>query len=114
MTEQHLAYFYGVSLTTISKILSKWIPVMYRRFRLLNIWPSKENSLNTMPCSIAMKLPDMHVIIDCTEMGIPTPKNPIAQQLIFSNYTNCHTAKVLIGISPSGAISCVSDMYGGV
>ena len=32
MTEQHLAQLYGVSLTTISIIFSKWIPAMYRRF----------------------------------------------------------------------------------
>eukprot|EP00794_Sanderia_malayensis_P002253 gene2253-2577_t len=37
LTEQHLAFVYGASLTTISRIFSKWIPVMYRRFRLLNI-----------------------------------------------------------------------------
>ena len=67
-----------------------------------------------MPHTIAMTLPDLRVIMDCTEMGIPTPQNPVVQQLTFSNYKNCHTAKVLIGISPSGAISCVSDMYGGV
>eukprot|EP00794_Sanderia_malayensis_P012557 gene12557-13843_t len=58
LTEQHLAYVYCASLTTISRIFSKWIPVIYRRFRLLNIWPSEEKILNTMPCSIARKVPD--------------------------------------------------------
>eukprot|EP00794_Sanderia_malayensis_P002254 gene2254-2578_t len=66
-----------------------------------------------MLCSIARKVPDLCVIIDCKEMRIPTPQNPIAKQLTFSSYKSNNTAKVLIGISPSGAISFVSEVYGG-
>ena len=43
------------------------------------------------------------------------PSNPSAQQLTFSNYKNhnMHTAKALVGITPSGAICFNSDLYGG-
>ena len=36
------------------------------------------------------------------------PSNPSAQQLTFSNYKNHNTAKVLVGITPSGAICFIS------
>ena len=41
------------------------------------------------------------------------PSNPTAQQLTFSNYKNSNTLKALVGITPSGAVYFVSDLYGG-
>ena len=38
--------------------------------------------------------------------------NPTAQQITFSSYENHNTIKELIGITPSGAISFISDLYG--
>ena len=86
---------------------------MYRRFKLLNIWPTKDQIINTMPTSVALKYPSLRVIIDCTEIKIPKPKGPANQQITFSNYKNCNTAKPLVGVSPAGAISFISDLYGG-
>ena len=39
--------------------------------------------------------------------------NPSAQQLTFSNYKNHNTAKALVGITSSGAVCFISDLYGG-
>ena len=41
------------------------------------------------------------------------PKNPKAQQETFSTYKNRNTAKVLVGVTPGGLVSYVSDAYGG-
>lgn len=63
--------------------------------------------------SVALKYPSLRVIIDCTEIKIPKPKGPVNQQITFSSYKNTNTAKALVGISPAGGISFVSDIYGG-
>ena len=86
---------------------------MYRRFKILNIWPSREQILNTVPMSVILKHPSLRVTIDCTEIKISQPRGPANQQVTFSNYKNCNTAKALIGVSPAGAISFVSELYGG-
>ena len=86
---------------------------MYRRFKILNIWPSREQILNTVPMSVILKHPSLRVTIDCTEIKISQPRGPANQQVAFSNYKNCNTAKALIGVSPAGAISFVSELYGG-
>ena len=52
-------------------------------------------------------------MIDATEIFIEQPSSPVAQQQTFSTYKNHNTLKVLIGITPSGAISFVSKLYGG-
>ena len=57
--------------------------------------------------------PTTRCIIDATEIFIEMPANPSAQQLTFSNYKNHNTLKALIGITPSGVVSFISDLYGG-
>ena len=59
-----------VSTATMSRIFHHWIPLMYRRFKILNIWPSREQILNTVPMSVILKHPSLRVIIDCTEIKI--------------------------------------------
>jgi hypothetical protein len=51
--------------------------------------------------------------VDGTECPVKRPKNPKAQQQTFSTYKNRNTAKVLIGTTPGGLVSYVSDSYGG-
>ena len=57
--------------------------------------------------------PNLRCTIDATEIYIEQPSSPEAQQLTFSSYKNHNTLKALIGISPSGSITFVSDLYGG-
>ena len=40
------------------------------------------------------------------------PLNPTVQQITFSIHKNHNTLKALIGITPSGAISFISNLYG--
>ena len=44
---------------------------------------------------------------------IQRPSDPSSQQIIFSTYKNHNTAKALIGITPSGAVSFISSLYEG-
>ena len=69
--------------------------------------------LNSVPMSLILEHPSLRVIIDCTKITISQPRGPANQQVTFSNYKNCNTAKALIGVSPTGAITFVSELYGG-
>ena len=53
------------------------------------------------------------VVIDCFEIFIDKPTNLLARAQTFSSYKHHNTIKVLIGISPQGAISFVSEAWGG-
>ena len=63
-----------------------------------------------MPNSFKDEYPSTRCIIDATEIFIEQPSSPVAQQLTFSNYKNHNTFKVLVGITPSGAISFISNL----
>ena len=59
------------------------------------------------------KYPETRVILDATEIYIEKASLSDIQRLTFSTYKNDNTFKVLIGISPSGAITLISDLYVG-
>ena len=66
-----------------------------------------------MPESFHQKYPSTRVIIDCTEIFIQKPSCFRAQSDTFSSYKSHNTAKGLIGIAPNGAVTFVSELYGG-
>ena len=86
---------------------------MYFKFKEIPIWPSRQSVDHYMPDCFCCLYPRTRCIIDATEIYIQMPSNPTAQQLTFSNYKNRNTLKCLIGITPSGAVCFVSDLYGG-
>ena len=65
------------------------------------------------PSDFFEKFPKTRVIVDGTECPIQRPKQPIAQQASWSTYKNKNTMKVLVGCTPGGLISFVSDAYCG-
>ena len=65
-----------------------------------------------MPLSFQDLYPATRCIIDATKIFIQKPQNPSAQQLTFSSYKNYNTFKALVAISPSGAVSFISYLFG--
>ena len=65
----------------------------------------------TLPSMFRKYYPKCRVIIDCTELFIEKPSLEI--EAICWSYEQHYTTKFLIGITPNGHISFVSDTYGG-
>ena len=57
--------------------------------------------------------PKCVVIIDCEEVYIQTPSSLDVAAMCLSEYKHHYTIKYLVGNAPNGAISFVSDCYGG-
>ena len=66
-----------------------------------------------MPKSFRELYPTTRVVLDATEIYVEKPSLPDVQQMTFSNYKNNNTFKALIGISPSGAVAFVSQLFSG-
>ena len=111
--EEHLAHLFQVSLSTISRIFITWINFMYLKLGQLNIWPTRGEVNETMPEDFKHKYSSTRVIIDCTEVRCQMPSSLHLNGELFSNYKHHTTLKGLIGISPGGAITFISQLYTG-
>ncbi|XP_054709271.1 uncharacterized protein LOC129218977 [Uloborus diversus] len=108
-----IAYIFQMSPSTASRIFTKATEVLYAKIQTVNIWPSREQVDEFMPFAFKKKYPKCRLIIDCTEIRIQQPSNPKEQQLTFSTYKNYNTMKALLGISPSGGITYISELWTG-
>ena len=107
-----LGDLFGVTEARVSQIFTTWINLMYQVLQHTIKWPSREHVLKYLPKSFA-KYPRTRCIIDCTEIFIQKPQSPTAQSVTYSTYKSHHTYKVLVGISPTGAFTFVSEPWGG-
>ena len=77
------------------------------------MWPSRAKVDQHMPADFKGKYPSTRVIIDCTEILCQMPKSLHLNSELFSSYKNHTTLKGLVGISPGGAITFISQLYTG-
>ena len=111
---QDLAYRFSVSLSTTSRILNRWIDVMYVKIKVLIVWPEREELRRTMPSVFKQNFGNKFaIIIDCYEIFVERPSSLIARAMTWSNYKHHNTVKYLIGITPQGSISFISRGWGG-
>ncbi|XP_063400233.1 uncharacterized protein LOC134684853 [Mytilus trossulus] len=108
-----LSLLFGVSQSTISRVFTTWISLIAQCLGPLIKWPSKEKIKKHMPLSFRRKYPNTRVIIDATEFYVQRPRNPTAQSKTWSNYKSKNTFKTLVGITPNGAFSFISDLLTG-
>ena len=108
-----LAMLFKVSESIVSRIVITWIHFLFFQLKELDIWPSKKIIEHTMPSDFQQQFPNTRVILDATEVPVEKPKYVSSETSIWSNYKRKNTLKTMIGCSPRGAITFVSDDYGG-
>ena len=67
---QDLAFRFGVSLITVSRIWHNVIAVMYPRLKFLIEWPDRESLRATTPMDFRKSFGNKVAIIDCSEVFI--------------------------------------------
>ena len=99
LPELDLAQRFNISQSSVSWITLTWIILMYHSLKLPTMAYSKE--VNT------------RIIIDATEFKVERPSSLLVQCTTFSACKNTNTVKVLVGITPSGAVSFLPPAYKG-
>lgn len=99
--------------STYSRLFSTWILFLAKELPLLFPWPSRERINFFMPACFKRKFPTTRVIIDCFEIQMERPTSLLNKSKTFSNYKSRNTIKFLVGISPSGLVTFLSDAWGG-
>ena len=115
MDIEHLSYHFGIHASNVSRTFRKRIKrinVLYERLRVLIKWPEREELYKMMPIEFK-KFGRCIVVINCFEVFMERPSSLKAQAQTWSNYKHHNTCKFLIGITPQGSISFVSQAWGG-
>lgn len=112
LRHQDLAYRFGISKTTASRYVLKWLDLMYRKLKPIidRAWPTQD-IVELNKAFGFQEFPRCIVIIDCFELPCARPKNLLKQASIFSNYKHTTTYKALVGITPWGVLSFVSQVF---
>lgn len=100
-------------MPTVSRIFNQMVTLIYQKVKSVPIWPDQTQVSDYMPLAFKEKYPRCRVVIDCTEFEVQKPFSPTEQQVTFSNYKNRNTAKALVGITPSGVVSYISELWCG-
>lgn len=110
LSVQDLAYRFNVSPATASKIFLKILDVLHGKLNWLIKWPCRDELRETMPmCFRAVYGTKVAAIIDCFEVFLDRPSNLLTQAQTWSTNKHHNTVKFLIGITPQGCVSFISQ-----
>ena len=114
LKNKDLAYRFDITFGTVSRIFRTWIKALSKLMsEIIIIWPEKPALRQHLPKCFRKCYRKCVCIIDCTEIFIERPLNLNACAQTWSNYKHHNTIKYLIACTPTGAVSFVSDGWGG-
>jgi len=111
--DEDIGYRFGVHASNVSRNFHRVLDIAFVKTAHLIKWPDRETLRLTMPMSFRKFFKQCCVIIDCSEIFIERPSDLLAHAQVWSNYKHHSTVKFLIGITPQGTISYISDCVGG-
>lgn len=107
-----LSVFFGIDRRLCATYFANTIHALAVVLQSAIYWPSREENMKNMP-KCFKKFQKTRVVLDCTEIPAPSPDCTKCRIRMYSHYKKGLTAKVLIGVAPSGLITFVSKAYGG-
>ena len=104
---------FGTHETNVSKIFITWVKMLHMILHSIDIWMPRSKIRKHMPACFKPLYKDVRVIVDCTEIRSERPSDFDVQCATYSSYKGCNTHKALVGISPSGVPTFISQLYEG-
>lgn len=112
LKERDLANRFSIHQSTVSRIIATWTSFLATALGSVCIWLTPAEVQANLPEEF-QDFPDTQVILDCTELRCQTPSSPLLQSEMYSTYKSHCTMKALVGIAPHGAVTFISELYGG-
>ena len=112
LPSKHCSRLFGISESTFSVVFNTWVIVLAKELEQICLMPSTEKTLESKAACFD-RFPMTRIVLDCTELFSQTPGTLENHKQLHSFYKHHSTVKFLVGMSPSGAITFVSKMWGG-
>ena len=114
LLEEDLHHRFQISTLSVSEIFLTWIDRLHYCLQSFDDIPGLTEGLQSLlPECFKGDFEDVDLVIDCTEVFIERPSDPVAQSATWSEYKSHNTGKVLIALSPVGYPRFVSDVFPG-
>ncbi|XP_013393134.1 uncharacterized protein LOC106160908 [Lingula anatina] len=109
-TIQDIAYQLDVSHVTVYRHFYSTLNLLHQRLGFIVKWPDRETLTASMPATFKEDFGDKVLFVfDSFELSVEKPNAHISKVCGFSSNTCPDTVKYLIGISPQGTVTCVSE-----
>jgi len=108
-----VCFRFNFSDATYSRLFSTWICFLSKELRLLFPFPTRKQIDDWMPRNFKVHFPNTRIIIDCYEVECQRPSGLLNSSITYSQYKSRNTWKILVGCTPSGLVSFVSEAWGG-
>lgn len=113
-THEVLAYLFGVSDSTVSRIIARVLPVLEQAGRDTMRMPDPGRKQRRSLDQLLQDTPELAVVIDSFEQKVQRPKDPDDRDGFYSGKKKTHTLKSQVAVDEdSGAIVDVSDSVAG-
>ena len=103
---------FKISEATYSRMFTTWISFLSKELRALFPFPSRQQILQWMP-KCFNNFRNTRIIIDCYEVECQRPSGLMNSSVTYSQYKSRNTWKVLVGCTPAGLVSFISEAWGG-
>lgn len=104
---------FGVSAATVQRAFIEGVKKIANVMQNFIFSPTPNQILHALPMPFRFRYSSVSYIIDCFEIEIEKPSNPVHQSFSWSEYKKCNTAKYLLSATPHGFINFVSAGFGG-
>lgn len=112
LVHKDLAHRFGVSIGTISSVITTRVKVLSSKLQKLIHWPPSDYRAQ-LPLRIIPLYQKLRAIIDSTEIFIEWPQELFNQSHTWSDYKKNNTGKILVAITPRGSFNFVSEAFRG-
>lgn len=107
-----IAMSFNISRTTCSNYFRSTVPLLADALEAVIPWPDQGVLRLNLPLCFK-EFRKTRIVLDCAETPVQKSKCVRCKMLTYSNYKKTHTLKFLVGVAPSGTITCISDSYSG-
>lgn len=104
---------FGLSFSRLSQIFNKCVTKIAREMEELIFWPESDLMKKFLPVAFLNKYSNIQSVIDCFEIQIQKPSDPVLQSITYSQYKSCNTIKYLVSCTPCGMINFISKGFPG-
>lgn len=104
---------FGMSPSTFSSISTAWITLLATELEKISKMPQTTHIDDMEKAKCFEEFSNVRIVVDCTELFSETPSSVGAHKQFHSNYKHHTTVKFLVGMNTGGAITYISEMFGG-